>query len=131
MDNYDLIKFNNLRERLKKHQEISSQYIQTPQYESPRPFKQKLDGVDARKKTQELEHDEKDHQLKEGFARYVKTLLVGQNLVIFFLIFWQGFGFYNFKLDNYIFYILISGTLIQSYFLVRIIIEHFFPKNNK
>ena len=60
------------------------------------------------------------------FSKFMKWFLIVQYSVILLFLFLQGFKFYDFHLDNYIFYILIGGTLVQSYFLVRIIFKYLF-----
>lgn len=80
-----------------------------------------------------IDRDKKDHELKLIIAYFLLGLLSIQMLFIFLIIVLQGscFQFWYFDLDEYIFYILISGTLVESYFLVRIVVEHLFPKNDK
>lgn len=99
-----------------------------PLGEEPISLKAKLEKIKVEKEKQEIDHNEKDHRLKLGVACFLLGLLSIQTIFIFILISLQGFGFYNFELDNYIFYILISGTLIESYYLVKIVVEHLFPK---
>ncbi|MEA2065196.1 MAG: hypothetical protein U9O66_02775 [Patescibacteria group bacterium] len=78
-----------------------------------------------------IDRDKKDHELKLTIAYFLLGLLSIQAIIIFVLVFFEGFDVKKFYLDNYIFYILISGTLIESYFLVRIVVEHLFPKIEK
>ena len=81
-------------------------------------------------RSQQERHEDEDHELKKDFARYLRALLLLQTGFIFVAIFLQGFRTAGFKLNNYIFYILISGTLIESYFLVKIVVNHLFPKKD-
>lgn len=87
-------------------------------------------SFDDKKKNQKLAHDNQDHTLKIWTAIFLVVLLYLQSLAIFLLVFYQGFKFRGFDLDKYIFYILITGVLTESYFLVRIIVEHLFPKKD-
>jgi hypothetical protein len=77
-----------------------------------------------------LKKDEDDHRLKQKIARFLIRFLTVQTAIIFVLIFFQGFALYSFNLNDYLFYILIAGTIIENYLLVRIIVEHLFPKMN-
>lgn len=86
-----------------------------------------VDGNGRSYYNQQERHEDEDHELKKGFAKYLRNLLLIQTVLIFVLIFFQAFKFLGFNLNDYIFYILISGTLIESYFLVQIIVRHLFP----
>ena len=80
------------------------------------------------KRMEDLGVQEKENVIvwRDLFSKFMVRFLVAQyGFIIIFLIF-QGFGFLGFHLDNYIFYILIAGTLVQSYFLVRIIFQYLF-----
>lgn len=58
----------------------------------------------------------------------MKWLLFIQSITIFILVFFQGFKLGGFDLhDHTILNILVAGVLTESYFLVRIIVEHLFP----
>ena len=66
---------------------------------------------------------------RSKFSKFMMCFLVIQYVVIVSFLVLQGFGMLDFHLDNYIFYILIAGTLVQSYFLVKIIFQYLFsPK---
>ena len=69
---------------------------------------------------------ERSIELRSEFSKFMKWLMVAQYIVIVIFLVLQGFGICEFSLDNYIFYILITGTLVQSYFLVRIIFQYLF-----
>jgi len=80
---------------------------------------------------QDLGVQEKEGVIKwrSVFSKFMMRFLKVQYGVIIFFLFLQGFGVRGFYLDNYIFYILIAGTLVQSYFLIRIIFQYLFsPK---
>lgn len=79
-------------------------------------------------KMQDLGVKEKESTIKwrARFSIFMMALLVIQYAVVVSLLVLQGFGWWGFKLDNLIFYFLISGTLAESYFLVRIIFQHLF-----
>lgn len=84
-------------------------------------------SFEDKKKDQELNHNKQDHSLKIWTAIFLIFLLFLQSISIFVLVFLQGFKFKNFNLSEYIFYILISGVLTESYFLVKIVVRHLFP----
>ena len=77
---------------------------------------------------QNLGVQEKEDVIKwrSEFSMFMIMFLKKQYVVIVIFLFLQGFNLFNFHLDNYIFYILIAGTLVQSYFLVRIIFQYLF-----
>ncbi len=95
----------------------------------------KIKELKVKKLTQDIENNKEDYGLKKKIAYFLMWLLSIQSIIIFGLIFLQGFKWKCFYLNDYIFYILISGTLIESYFLVRIVVQHLFPnsvsENNK
>lgn len=92
--------------------------------------KKKEKSFEERKKELELDQIKKDHDLKISIAVFLKRMLLSQSLAIFVLVALQGFSWKKFKLDNYIFYILISGVLTESYFLVKIVVQHLFPSKD-
>lgn len=102
-----------------------------PLGEKPVSLKTKLEKIKVEKEKQKIDHDEKDHGLKLIIAYFLLSLLSIQATTIFILVFFEGFDFKKFHLDNYIFYILISGTLVESYFLVKIVVDHLFPKKKE
>ena len=62
------------------------------------------------------------------FSIFMLVFLSIQYGVIIAFLGFQGFGYYSFDLDEYIFYILIAGTLVQSYFLIQIIFKYMFSE---
>ena len=50
------------------------------------------------------------------FSIFIICLIVGQNFFVYFFVFFQGFGFWKFKLNDYIFYLLIIGNLSTKLF---------------
>jgi len=87
-------------------------------------------SFDKQKEEFLLKKDKDDHELKKRVAWFLIGFLSIQTLLIFVLMVFQGFSLKGFRLDNYLFYILITGTIIENYFLVRIIVEHLFPKTD-
>ncbi len=77
---------------------------------------------------QDLGVQEKESVIKwrDKFSKFMTRFLMAQYFFILLFLFLQGFKIAGFHLDNYIFYILIGGTLVQSYFLVRIIFQYLF-----
>ena len=76
----------------------------------------------------ELSVQERENAIKwrEKFSKFMIRFLIAQYFFILLFLFLQGFEIWSFHLDNFIFYILIGGTLVQSYFLVRIIFQYLF-----
>ena len=83
-------------------------------------------GFDERKEELGVQEMEDTITWRTKFSVFMKQFLTAQYVVIVLFLLAQGFRFKGFHLDNYIFYILIAGTLIQSYFLVRIIFQYLF-----
>ena len=82
------------------------------------------------KKRQEQHLSEREDVLdmRQKMYRFLKYLLIAQSIAIFGLIVLQGFGWWDFYLDKYIFYILIAGSLIQTYFLIRVVCKFLFSR---
>ena len=83
-----------------------------------------------KKKMGNLGIEEKKDTIKwrSKFSEFMMIFLLVQYLVIVTFLALQGFNLWGFNLDNYIFYILVGGTLVQSYLLVRIIFQYLFSK---
>ena len=63
---------------------------------------------------------------KKRWSRYMMWAIAIQYSVLVLFIFLQGFKIVGFYLDEWIFYIFTSGTLVHSYLLIRIIFTHLF-----
>ena len=68
---------------------------------------------------------------KKNWSRYMMIALALQYFILVVFMVFQGFGTWGFYLDNWIFYIFISGTFVESCFLVRIIFVHLFSKKEQ
>ena len=79
-------------------------------------------------KLQELEIEEMMEVMKwrDRLSKFMIWFLCVQYVIIVAFLVLQGFPIWSFHLDNWIFYILISGTFVQSCFLVRIIFKYMF-----
>ena len=82
-------------------------------------------------KMQGLRVEEKKNIIRwrKIFSIFMLFFLSTQYVVIIAFLGFQGFEWFPFELDEYIFYILIAGTLVQSYFLVQIIFKYMFSEN--
>ena len=63
---------------------------------------------------------------RNRFSKFMIGFLCVQYVFIVVFLLLQGFRLGSFQLDSGIFYILISGTFVQSCFLVRIIFRYMF-----
>lgn len=57
----------------------------------------------------------------------VSTLLFGQIVILAVFLLLQGFGWGGFKLEQWTFGIWVNGTVIQTYLVLKIIVQHLFP----
>ena len=82
-------------------------------------------------KMEDLGVQEKENVIKwrSRFSIFMIAFLLIQYLVIISFLTLQGFSFKEFYLDNYIFYILIAGSLIQSHLSIRVIFQYLFLPN--
>ena len=80
---------------------------------------------------QELKLEEKKDivRWRKFFPRFISRFFFLQYFVIFGFLLLHGFDFSSFELNNYIFYILILGTSVPSYFLLQSIFKYIFSEN--
>ena len=92
------------------------------------PEKSDAGSGDFDEKMRDLGVREKESTIKwrAWFSIFIMILLVVQYGVVVFFLLTQGFSWQGFNLANRIFYILIGGTLAESYLLVRIIFQYLF-----
>ena len=85
-------------------------------------------GYSYDEKLQELDLKERVEVMKwrNLLSNFMIRFLYVQYVIIVAFLVLQGFHVLPFHLDNWIFYILISGTFVQSCFLVRIIFKYMF-----
>lgn len=69
---------------------------------------------------------EQRRRLRYGIAIMVVLLLWTELIALFALIVWQGRG--HFHLNEWMFGFLTNGVLLQTFFSLRTIITHLFPK---
>ncbi len=81
-------------------------------------------------KEQDREDRKKDRELKEKTHSAVFKILRWQIIGLFVLMLLQGWGFWGFSLNQWAFGVFLNGTLVQTYFLVRFIVEHLYPKKD-
>lgn len=74
---------------------------------------------------------EKDRELKEKTHSAVFRILIAQIIGLFVLMLLQGWGLWGFGLNQWAFGVFLNGTLVQTYFLVRFIVEHLYPKKDQ
>lgn len=120
-------KISNLLEEIESLSEVATPAsVYTDKYvqdDSRSGFKEKKEKMEV------LELQEKKDFLKmrSKMYKFLTRLLILQSFVILALIVLQGFGWWSFELDNFIFYILIGGSLGQAYFLVKVMCKYLFP----
>jgi hypothetical protein len=69
-----------------------------------------------------------DRALKEKTHSAVFLILKWQIGGLFCLMLLQGWKIWGFTLNEWAFGVFLNGTLVQTYFLVRFIVEHLYPK---
>ena len=78
-----------------------------------------------------------DITLKKIIAGVIIVILVAQTLMVFLLSVSQGIGNFGwfkqlpFTLDDWNFRILVSATLVQTYYLMRIVVSYLFPPRQR
>ena len=99
------------------NQEIISDVLRNPQPISP------------------LSQDDQDRgqrrELQKSIQWKVFITLWAQLGTLFVLMLLQGFRFQGFVLNDWAFGILVNGTLIETFFLVRFIVSHLFPTTTR
>jgi hypothetical protein len=102
--------------------------------ETPKTFDRRMADADARIKEARADDVEGDIDLKWMIAKVVIGLLLAQTIIFFAIAFFQGLGFLpwwpyvlKFHLDEWSFRILISATLLETYYLMRIVVTYLFP----
>lgn len=95
---------------------------------------ERSEEAEARKKEAEADDAEGDVELKKMIAKVIIAILVIQTLLIFVISISQGVGYFPllprpsaFSLGEWDFRTLIAGTLIETYFLMRIVVSYLFP----
>lgn len=85
-------------------------------------------GAEEEAEEQVRKDRENDRALKGQTHISIFKILRWQIVGVFALMLLQGFHVWGFKLDQWAFGIFLNGTLVQTYFLVRFIVEHLYPK---
>ncbi len=94
---------------------------------------------DAETRIQEAAADdaEGDIKLKKFIAWVIISILCIQTALIFLISISQGLSFFpywpyvlHFHLDHWDFRILVSATLVETYYLMRIVVRYLFPSRN-
>ncbi len=80
------------------------------------------------KKALENERFKEESKLKKKVLNFLMLLFVGETAAIFILSFLEAFT--SFDLDPWNFRILVGATITQVYLMLRIAVEHLFPKNS-
>lgn len=97
-------------------------------------FRERISGAEARKKEAEADDAEGDIRLKKRIARVIIFVLILQTIMVFVLSIAQSVNMFPwypyaipFNLEDWNFRILVSATLIQTYYLMRIVVAYLFP----
>lgn len=117
-------------------QEIRSNYLYWRE-QKPKTVEQRTKEAQARVQEARAEDAEGDIKLKKKIARVIISILIAQTVLIFYIAISQGLGmlvYFNwptsFHLEEWSFRILISGTLVETYYLMRIVVTYLFPKRD-
>ena len=76
--------------------------------------------------SQIIKDKEQRRQMRQDFEKKVFRLLTGQIIFLGVLILLQGFNFLGFKLDEWVFGLLVNGSLVYTYFIIRYIVSDLF-----
>jgi Flp pilus assembly protein TadB len=83
------------------------------------------------KEQEEIEDFKQRRELREGFDKKVFWLLIAQVVFVALMLIFQGFKVWGFSLNEWAFGIFVNGALVQTYFIVRQMAIHLFPKDLK
>ncbi len=117
-------------ENLKRERNISEHKIYSSLRSQPeRKITEKIeDREEKRKKQLQNEALAQDIELKKTTLNRLFILLFGETIIVFILITFQGFGWYNFYLEEWSFKLLIVATISQITLMLKIAVKHLFPE---
>ena len=70
---------------------------------------------------------EGDQKMKRNSLIALFIFLSLETVAVFVIVFFQGFMFYGFNIEEWNFRLVISGTLIQITAMLKVAIKHLFP----
>ena len=68
---------------------------------------------------------------RKSIKNHVLTILYIEIGFLMLLIIFQGFHFWRFNLNDWVFGLFVNGALIQTFFLIRHIVTHLFPSRKE
>jgi hypothetical protein len=103
--------------------------------ERPKTTRERTADAEARKKEAEADDAEGDIKLKKMIAYVIIGILIAQSGIVFWISVSQGLKYLLFRggafdMEEWSFRILVSATLIQTYYLMRIVVSYLFPRRD-
>lgn len=68
-----------------------------------------------------------NNELKKKTLSFLCNLLFGETLIVFVFSFFQAFGLWGFKLEEWSFKLLITATISQITIMLLVAVKHLFP----
>jgi hypothetical protein len=90
-----------------------------------------VDEERVRRERIENDNKEKDQTLKEMTLKRLFVFLGVETGVVFVVAFLQGFGWWEFRLDEWSLRLLLAATLVQTVSMLTIAIRHLFPQQKQ
>lgn len=100
--------------------------ISPPKYFASYCNTQKQKSIDDRMKEIKLEDAKQDVDLKRLVAKFLISVLITETVALFAIVFFQGFGI--FSIDEWSLRTLVGATLLQTYGMLKIVVEYLFSK---
>lgn len=77
---------------------------------------------------EEIADRQTTRELRKGVGTKVLYTLWAQISFLAIMILFQGFKLCGFELNEWVFGVFVNGVLIQTFFLVRVIVQDLYPK---
>lgn len=102
--------------------------------EKPKTVDERVKEAETRLHEAKANDAEGDIELKKKISNVIVFILIIQSALIFYIALSQGtkflvpFNSVSFSIEEWSFRTLIAGTLIETYYLMRIMVTYLFPK---
>ena len=70
------------------------------------------------------------YDFRKSIKNNVLIVLYAEIVFLMGLIVFQGFHFWRFELNGWVFGLFVNGALLQTFFLIRHIVTHLFPSRH-
>lgn len=68
-------------------------------------------------------------KLRKKITKWIIRMLYGELGFVALAVAFQGFGFFGFSLNEWMFGLFVNGVVLQTFFTVKIIVKHLFPED--